>query len=136
VTDSANLDLVRSIYADAERGDFGSTDWADPNIEFIVADGPEPVSLRGVTAMVSWLNDFLNTWEGFRFRADAYRELDNDRVLALVRSTRGRAKASGLELGQHGGAGLALYNIRSARATRVVIYFNRERGLADLGLEE
>jgi len=48
---SANLDLVRSIYATWERGDyFTSTDWADPEIEFVVMGGLNPGALRGVAA--------------------------------------------------------------------------------------
>jgi len=45
----ANLDLVRSILAGWEGGEVNSVEqlmnpkWADPRMEVVVADGPEPV---------------------------------------------------------------------------------------------
>ena len=45
-----------------------------------------------------------------------------------------RGKASGLEIGQIRTGGADLFHVRGGRATRVVLYLDRERALADLGL--
>jgi hypothetical protein len=37
---SANLDLVRSIFADFERGDYTSAEWADAEIEYASSRRP------------------------------------------------------------------------------------------------
>jgi hypothetical protein len=84
---SANLDLVRSIYAAWERGDFfsGPSEWVHPEIEFVVPDGPEPGSWTGLAGLLEGARAILNAWENWRPKADEYRELDDERVLGSIR---------------------------------------------------
>jgi hypothetical protein len=63
---SANVELVRSIYADWERGDFSSAVWADSEIEFVAADGPSPGRRTGVAGMEEAWRDFLTAWGDYR----------------------------------------------------------------------
>ena len=87
---------MRSIYAEWGRGDYSSTYWADPEIEYVHADGPAPGSWKGLAEMAEGWRGFLSVWEDVRADAEEYRELDSERVL--------------------------------------VLYFDRERALAELGL--
>jgi ketosteroid isomerase-like protein len=128
-----NLELVRSIYAGWGRGDFSSTDWADPQIEFIYAGGPEPASWTGVAAMDERWREWLRDWVGFRAEALRYVVIDDSRVLAIVRNT-GRGKASGVELDQQSVGNL--FEIRDGRVTKLVVYLDFALARADLGLEK
>jgi ketosteroid isomerase-like protein len=130
---SRNIDLVRSIYAAWEQGDFSSAEWAHPEIEFVIADGPSPGSWTGLTGMAEGFRDLASTWERYRVSADGYQELDDERVLVLVR-VRARGKTSGLDLGQIQAKAAGLFQFREGKVIRYVIYFDRDRALADLGL--
>jgi ketosteroid isomerase-like protein len=130
---STNLDFVRSLREAWERGDYSSSKWAHPEIEFVVADGPAPGKWTGLTGMAESSRDFMSAWEGFRATADEYLELDDERVLVLTRYS-GRGKTSGLELGQIRAGGATLFHVRDHKVTRLVHYWDREHALADLGL--
>lgn len=134
---SANLDLVRLIYADWERGDFSSAKWAHDDVECVIADGPAPGRWKGLTGMAEGWRDFLSAWEYWRCEADEYRELDDERVLVFERRS-ARAKRSGLQIGkmtrQTQSRGASLFYLRGGKVGRYVTYFDRDRALADLGL--
>jgi ketosteroid isomerase-like protein len=130
---SANLDLVRSICAAWERGDFSRSDWAHPEIELVVTEGLEPGSWTGVSAWMKWRDDQLSAWDDVRIKADECRELDDERILVLSQLI-GRGRASGLELRNRRG-GAVLFHVRDGKVTRQVNYIERDRALADLGLE-
>jgi ketosteroid isomerase-like protein len=134
MTESANVKLVRLIFAAWERGDFSAAEWADPEIEFVVADGPEPGNSTGLAGMAQSMGDWLSGWEDYRIDAEEYRELDHERVLVFDNQS-GRGKQSGLELAKRWPKLTSLFLIRDGKVTRLVTYFDRDRALADLGLE-
>jgi ketosteroid isomerase-like protein len=130
---SANVELVRSIFAAWERGDYSPVEWAHPEVEYVIADGPTPRAWSGLAAMAEAAGDFLSVWEEFRIVATDYRELDDERVLVLTQRE-GHGKMSGLDLGQMQAKGAHLFRVRDGKVTKVVAYNSREHALADLGL--
>ncbi len=130
-----NVELVRSVYAAWERGDYGAGDWHESDVEFVMADGPNPGRWIGTQAVAKGWGDFLSAWHDFRQVADAYRELDDGRVLVLFHFT-GRGKASGLEVERTGSAAAGLFDVRAGKVARIALYFDREAALEAVGLRE
>jgi ketosteroid isomerase-like protein len=76
------------------------------------------------------MRNFLSAWESVRVEAQEYRALDDERVLVLVRVI-ARGKAS---LGQMRAQEASLFHVRGGKVTKLVLYGDSERALADLGL--
>lgn len=93
---SANIDLVRGVYAPMERGDFSSTDWAHPEMGLVVMD----VRARQRACARVWTHGWTRKDDRSERRYD---------VLNLV-------------------------HVPDGKVARLVMYPNRERALADLGL--
>ncbi|HEY8867140.1 MAG TPA: hypothetical protein VIM22_09410 [Solirubrobacteraceae bacterium] len=96
---AANLDLVRAILAAWECGDFSSAEWADPEIEYVIPDGPAQGAWTGLAGMAQGVREFLNAWEELSIDVQEYVELDDERVLVLANQF-GQGKMSGVELRQ------------------------------------
>jgi ketosteroid isomerase-like protein len=127
---SANVQLVWAIYEDWGRGDFSSLDWAHPDFELALVDGPNPGRWRGADAGAAW-RDMLATWDDFRAVAEDVTAIDAGRVLVLTRNT-GRGKTSGLELGDMETRGANVLHLRDGKVARIDAYFSRDLALAEL----
>ena len=123
---------MRSIYADWGRGDFSRVDWAHSDIEFVRNVLVDPERVEGIAGMAQVWRGWLAEWDEFRTgKVEEYRELDHGRVLVTGRMS-GRGKTSGAEVEREY---VTLFQIREGRVARLTIYNERDRALADLGLE-
>jgi ketosteroid isomerase-like protein len=113
---------------------FSSAEWAHPEIEFVIPDGPSPGRWTGLAAMADAWRDFLRAWEEYRPQVEQYCQLDGERILVLTHRS-GRGKTSGMDLARISLSGANLFHIRNGKVTQAVFYWDRERALADLGLD-
>jgi ketosteroid isomerase-like protein len=130
---SANLDLVRSIFAAHERGDLGDAAWARPDIQYVFVDGPSPGTFTGLAGMAEGWRDFLSSWDDVRNMADEFRDLDRDRVLVLGHAS-GRGKKSRIELSVLSTRWANVFHLADGRVTRIDCHFDADCALTDLSL--
>jgi ketosteroid isomerase-like protein len=151
--ETPEMEVVREMYDASNRGDFDRTqNYFHPDVELIVSgDYPDAGVYRGRRGLMRWFaNFYLGSWTGVARMANAwrgrlstiqdarpevkeYRELEDERVLVVTRRS-GRGKTSGLEIGRMQTKGAALFHVRGGEVTKLVVYWDRDRALADLGL--
>jgi ketosteroid isomerase-like protein len=126
-----NVEIVHSILAAWEAGDYSSADWADPEIHFIPAGlGSEA---HGIEAVSKQWREFLDAWDEFATVPKQIIAAGDDRVLVLVQF-RGRGKGSGTPVMDFEGA--QLFSLHGGKVVRLALYTDTEKALEAAGLSE
>ena len=124
-----NVELVRSIYDDWLRGDFGGDNF-DPDISMVESDViPGATSAHGLDAVLRYMKSFSNYWAEFRLEPQEYIDA-GDRVVVVARLS-GRGKRSGIDVVREWAY---VWTVRDARALRMEAYAHRDEALEAAGM--
>jgi ketosteroid isomerase-like protein len=132
---SSNLDLIRGIFAEWERGDWNSADWADPEIDFVMHGGLNSGEWKGIREMTETWIGTLRAWDDLRAIPEEFRELDDGRILVFLRNE-GRGKGSGIDVGEISAKSANVFTVGDGKVIRLELYWDRDDAVADLGLAE
>jgi ketosteroid isomerase-like protein len=127
----ANVEIVREIFRVWERGDFSSTDWADPEIEFTIP-GPDLYVHRGIESMGRAWAEWLGAWDEFSVEGLDYRDAGDKVVVEQV--FRGKGKTSGVPIDEIRGA--TVVTLRDGKVIRFEGHTTVEAALDSAGLAD
>ena len=130
-----NVEIVRRIYAEWERGNFAAAvEWFDPEITFetFMPDASENVIAHGLVEIDAFTRTWFSQWRNYRVLADEVREVGDDKVLVA-----GRQAATG----RHSGAevespGFTVWTFRRGKVIKLLAHYDREKALEAAGLSE
>src|SRR6202035_769640 len=135
---SANVDLVRSIYADWQHGDFSLVDreseWRDifePDFAWHTRDNlPDAGVRKGYEGSVRLRDEWVEAFDDMHVDLDELIDAGDD-VIAVARLC-GCVRGSGHELDVQE---TQVWNMRDGRVTEVRAYLTRAEALKAVGLE-
>ena len=133
-----NVELARRTFEAFNRTYAEGTDdlyaLLDPDIEWIPVTGIlEGRSYHGHEGVRQWIEDMKRDWEAFEPRPEDFRDLGDDRVLALG-SWHARGRGGNVPLDFPQAAWLARY--REGRLVRMQSFTERKKALEAAGLSE
>jgi ketosteroid isomerase-like protein len=130
-----NLETVRRIYAEWERGDMNAgVELFDPEIVFesYMPDAAERVVANGLDGVAAFMREFLRHWTDYRLRGDEFRAIGEDKVLVT-----GHQSA----LGRHSGVSVegptcSVWTFRDGKIVGLLFDPDKEAALEAAGLSE
>jgi ketosteroid isomerase-like protein len=126
-----NLEIVRALFARWNEGDYSSTDWAAPDIAFVI-NVPGSGTSQGVEAMGKSWGNYLEAWKEFRGVPQKIIEAGNQ--VLVLNEFGGRGSASGVPI--TGMRGAALFTFEAGRVVRLALFGDWDEALEAAGLRE
>jgi ketosteroid isomerase-like protein len=126
-----NVEMVKLLFARWNEGDYSSTEWADPDIAFVMKT-PGGGTSHGVEAMAESWGDFLRAWE--RFQGVPQRVIDAGSQVLALNEFGGRGSVSGVPI--KGMRGAALFTFEAGKVVRLVLFTDWDEALEAAGLSE
>ena len=125
----SDADLLRSLFAGWERGDFSSGVqlYAD-DMHFITAQPEGLYEGRGPAGVRGFMEPFLTVWDSYSVKLDRLEDLGHGRYLAAC-TQYGRGKESGTQTTHPAHVAVRMGD---GRITQLGFFFNREDASAAL----
>jgi ketosteroid isomerase-like protein len=130
-----NVEIVKANYeAFASRGLDGWMEQFADDVEYRAPEGSldDVGPIRGKTALRAWLQQWIDTFDGFWFEAVEFIDAGEDQVVVVERFG-GRAKISGIETEQ---TEALVSTIRDGKIARCREFMTRSEALEAVGLSE
>jgi ketosteroid isomerase-like protein len=132
---SENVEIVREAAAAFNRGDLDAwwEYWAE-DIDYRAVEGApdDHGPIQGKEAMREYVQDWLDTFDDFRYEPVEITDAGKDMVIVLLRIS-GRAKLSGVETELNFAT---LFTSRDGKIVRGREYWTRDEALEAAGLSE
>jgi ketosteroid isomerase-like protein len=124
-----NAALLRHAFEAFNRAGIDAVlDLMHPEVEVVdLPQVPEERHRRGRAAIAAWFRSLDEIWDRLRLDAEEVTELDDERVLAVVRFS-GHARSSGVEIDQRVAT---VFTVREGKAVRWRICPTRDEAVAD-----
>lgn len=128
---SANVELVRSIFADLVSRDPPRLDRYDADVvlDLSASVGPDRGVYRGHDGLRGYLSYYRESWDDLDFNVEEYIDAGEDRVI-LVLVTSGKGRDSGVPVVA---TAAYLLTLRDSNVVSLQLYQTREEALEAVG---
>lgn len=130
MSESTDIEFLRSVYADWARGNYTRGDLFDADVEF-VTDFPEQGVFRGPESVSHGWGDFLAAWQDFTTAAEEIIAAAPGRYIVLVHLS-GIGRESGLPIEA---SSANIVDVRHGRIARLELVFDRAAAFESVGLK-